>query len=62
MGKERKRAQTSTEDAPRRHLEEMRGNPRNLDPTRITFVTRVRGVDVVAGNGDVLMLRLVHCF
>ena len=53
---------TSTEYAPRRLLEETRGNARNLDTTLITFVTRVRCVDIVAWNRDVLMLWLVHRF
>lgn len=52
----------NTEGAPSRLLEETKGNTRNLDTILITFVTRVRCVDIVAWNRDVLMLWLVHGF
>lgn len=60
---EKKRwAKRSTGYAPRRLLEETRGDARDLETTVITFVTRVRCVDIVVWNRDVLMLWLVHCF
>lgn len=62
LQEKKKRAQTSTEYAPRRLLEETRGSTRNLDTILITFVTRVRCVDIVAWDRYVLMLWLVHCF
>jgi len=58
----KKLVQTSTGDALRKLLEETRRDARNSDTGFITFVTRVRCVDVVAWNRDVLMLWLVHCF
>lgn len=62
LWEKKKRAQRSIGYAPRRLLEETRGDARDLDTSLITFVTRVRCVDIVVWNRDVLMLWLVHCF